>query len=293
MFFWFGNEMNSKTNSKNKKMNTNIIQANTNNIGGGNTNSPPKSVRKCCFTLNNPSNTRIQDIIEKCQLRGYLYCIGEEVGDKGTPHLQGYIEFPAPKKWTTVQNLFNKKAHIEKAKGTRKQNLTYCKKDGKFHSNFPVPLKEQILAKYEDVEWYDWQKKIIALHDEPAGDRKIVWVTDYVGNRGKSFLTRYMVVKFNIILADGKKADVFHQIAKRLEDVDNEDVFDMVILDIPRHNQEFINYGLLEQLKNGCIMSGKFEGGVFVFPSPHVIVMSNELPDYTKFSQDRWETIIL
>lgn len=270
-----------------------MIQADTNDIGGGNTKTPPKSVRKICFTYNNPNDTVIQDIIEICTLRGYLYCIGEEVGEKGTPHLQGYMEFPNPKQWKTVQNLFKKKAHIEKAKGNRKANLKYCKKDGKFHSNFPVPLKEQILAKYENVEWYDWQKKIIALHDEPAGDRKIVWVTDYIGNRGKSFLTRYMVVKFNIILADGKKADIFHQIAKRLEDTDNEDVFDMVILDIPRHNQEFINYGLLEQLKNGCIMSGKFEGGTFVFNSPHVIVMSNELPDYTKFSQDRWETIIL
>lgn len=269
------------------------IPNNTNNIGGGNTSSPPKSMKKCCFTLNNPSNTIIKDIVDKCEKRGYLYVIGEEVGEKGTPHLQGYIEFPNPKVWSTVQNLFSKKAHVEKAKGTRAQNLIYCKKDGKFISNFPVPLREQVLAEYENIEWYDWQKKIIALHDEPADNRKIIWITDYVGNRGKSFLTRYMVVKHNIVLADGKKADIFHQIAKRLEDVDNEVCFDMVILDIPRHNQEFINYGLLEQLKNGLIMSGKFEGGTFVFKIPHVIVMSNELPDYTKFSMDRWETIIL
>jgi hypothetical protein len=100
-------------------------------------------------------------------------------------------------------------------------------------------------------------------------------------------------VKHKILLADGKKADVFHQVAKRLENEDDQEAFRMVILDLPRHNQEFTNYGLLEQLKNGLVMSGKYEGGTFAFPSPHVIVMSNQEPDYEKFSLDRWKVINL
>ncbi len=61
-----------------------------------------------------------------------------------------------------------------------------------------------------------------------------------------------------------------------------------MILDLPRHNVDYVNYGLLEQLKNGCMFSGKYEGGQFVFPIPHVVVFANQAPDMSKFSLDRW-----
>lgn len=272
-----------------------MSEINTNNIGGGNTNSPPinpKTMRKLCFTFNNYNNIEYSKIVEICESRSYLYCIGEEVGESGTPHLQGYIEFKTPKSWSTIKKLLPK-AHIEKAKGNRQQNLTYCKKDGKFKSNFPVPLSEQVLAEYADVEWRPWQQEILDMYVQQPDKRHIYWVIDSIGNKGKSFLTRYLAVKHKVLIAGGKKADVFHQVAKRLENVDEENPFRMVILDLPRHAQEFTNYGLLEELKNGLIMSGKYEGGTFVFPSPHVIVMSNAAPDFSKFSSDRWKVIDL
>lgn len=268
---------------------------NTVNIDGGNTITPsnmPKTLRKCCFTSNNYTNLEYVKIIEICETRNYLYCIGEEVGEQGTKHLQGYLEFKSPKTFATLKKLLPK-AHIEKAKGSRKQNLTYCKKDGKWKSNFPVPLDEQVLAEYDNIVWRPWQQEVIDLYVTTPDKRHIYWIIDTVGNKGKSFVTRYLVTKHKILIADGKKADVFHQVAKRLENVDEPEAFRMVILDLPRHNQEFTNYGLLEQLKNGLIMSGKYEGGTFVFPSPHVIVMSNAEPDYSKFSMDRWKIINL
>lgn len=274
-------------------MNTESI--NIINIDGGNTETPsimPKSFRKVCFTFNNYNNTEHSKIIEICESRNYLYCIGEEVGEQGTKHLQGYIEFKSPKAFSTVKKLLPK-AHIEKAKGNRAQNLMYCKKDGNFKSNFPVPMSEQVLAEYDDVIWRDWQQEVLDMYVNEPDKRHIYWVIDTVGNKGKSFLTRYLVVKYGVVIADGKKADVFHQVAKRLENEEDVKPFRMVILDLPRHNLEFTNYALLEQLKNGLIMSGKYEGGTFVFPSPHVIVMSNAAPDYSKFSEDRWKIIDL
>jgi len=267
------------------------IQDNTQNNGGGNTITPPKSMRRCCFTLNNPNNTILKLIEKICDERQYKYCIGEEVGESGTPHLQGYIEFPSPKTFGTIQRLLPG-AHIERAKGTRKQNLTYCKKEGKFICSFPLPLDELALLHYHDVQWKSWQQSIIDLYHEEPDPRKVIWLTDIVGNKGKTFLTKYMVARYQILLVDGKKTDVFHQVAKRLESEDYS-LFRMVIMDIPRHQQEYINYGCLEQLKNGLISSGKYEGGTFLFPTPHVVVMSNSNPDYSKFSVDRWSEIIL
>lgn len=259
---------------------------------GGNTVSPSlgvSSMRRVCFTLNGYDNTDLSRIVEICTNRNYKYSIGKEVGSNGNQHLQGYIEFPKPKKFQTVKNLLPR-AHIEAAKGTKQENRIYTQKDGDFVTNIEPPIKERLLRDlYNNVNWYDWQRDIIELYDQPPDTRHIHWIVDRLGNRGKSYLTKYLYLKHNVLIADGKKADVFHQIAKRFEDEENPDEFTMVILDIPRHQCEYINYGLLEQLKNGLIMSGKYEGGTFVFPTPHLVVMANIEPDFNKFSQDRWK----
>jgi hypothetical protein len=251
------------------------------------------SMRRACFTLNGYNNTDIEHIIKTCTERNYLYCFGEEIGDNGNPHLQGYIEFKNPKKFQTLKN-FLPRAHWEKAKGNRKQNLTYTQKDGKYSTNFPIPVRQRLLRDvYNEVSWKDWQDELIRLHDQPPHPRAIHWFVDRIGNSGKTFVTKFLYLKHGVLVANGKKADVFHQIAKRYEDEENENPFRMAILDIPRHQSEFTNYGLLEEIKNGLIMSGKYEGGTVAFEVPHLVVMSNDEPDYTKFSMDRWRVQFL
>jgi len=64
--------------------------------------------------------------------------------------------------------------------------------------------------------------------------------------------------------------------------------------DCPRSKQgEFIQYDFLEEVKNGYVFSSKYESRNKVFPSPHVVVFMNELPDMTKLSKDRYEIIRL
>lgn len=57
--------------------------------------------------------------------------IGKEVGESGTPHLQGYVEFLNSKKLATLKNI-NSRIHWERRFGTAKQAATYCKKEGNF-----------------------------------------------------------------------------------------------------------------------------------------------------------------
>jgi len=40
-----------------------------------------------------------------------------------------------------------------------------------------------------------------------------------------------------------------------------------------------VNYNLLENLKDGQLVSTKYEGNKLSFPNPHVLVFSNEHPD--------------
>lgn len=82
--------------------------------------------RGWCFTINNPTEadkTAVKDV--ECQ---YVVC-GEEVGEQGTPHLQGYVYWKNQRSFKTLQKLFPR-ANLEAAKGTGQQNRTYCTKDG-------------------------------------------------------------------------------------------------------------------------------------------------------------------
>ena len=74
---------------------------------------------------------------------------------------------------------------------------------------------------------------------------------------------------------------------------EEEKEFKIVLLDIPRSAEGYINYGVLEQLKNGLLYSGKYEGGKCLFDDVHVVVFANFMPDRSQFSEDRWNIIEL
>lgn len=125
--------------------------------------------------------------------------------------------------------------------------------------------------------------------DERPDSRTINWIYDPIGNCGKSFLTKYLALTKEIIIADGKKDNIFNQVNRKLNEEEKE--FELVVLDIPRSSEGYINYGVLEQLKNGLIYSGKYEGGMCLFDDVHVIVFANFMPDRSQFSKDRWRII--
>lgn len=89
-----------------------------------------------CFTINNYTDkdiTNCNDLI--CNYIVY----GIETGENGTPHLQGYVYFDKKKTFKTIQDAFESKAHIERAKGSPKQASDYCKKDGDFVERGNLP----------------------------------------------------------------------------------------------------------------------------------------------------------
>jgi len=69
--------------------------------------------------------------------------MGDEVGEKGTPHKQGYLYCTNAVSFNTVRLWFLGQAHVEKAKGSVEQNITYCSKDGKFEEYGSRPLSQK------------------------------------------------------------------------------------------------------------------------------------------------------
>jgi hypothetical protein len=91
--------------------------------------------RYWCFTLNNPTPLQIRALTRAVENHeDLLYiCWGKEVGESGTPHLQGYLELAAKLRLNSVRKLGGLgTAHLEVRKGSQAQAIEYCQKDGEF-----------------------------------------------------------------------------------------------------------------------------------------------------------------
>ena len=140
-------------------------------------------------------------------------------------------------------------------------------------------LKESLMEKMPDlVPKYPYQEKILTICTTDPNPRTIHWVYDPCGNHGKTFLSKYLVQKYNAYYTNGGKAtDLTY--AYNGEGV--------VIFDYVRDAKEYVGYGVIEQLKNGILFSSKYESSLKRFPVPHVFVFANFMPAEGKFSEDR------
>jgi len=91
------------------------------------------------FTINNDT---FEDLIGLIETDFEYLVIGFEVGDSGTPHIQGYIYFKNPRMLKGVRNLMPR-AHLLVSRGTALQNLKYCSKSGDFYEFGTIPEQGQ------------------------------------------------------------------------------------------------------------------------------------------------------
>lgn len=86
--------------------------------------------RGWCFTINNYCSRDVDN------LRNYFHnnstcdylIFGYEIGEKGTPHIQGYLHHENARSGATCRHACGDRGHWERAKGTPAQNKTYCSK---------------------------------------------------------------------------------------------------------------------------------------------------------------------
>ena len=89
--------------------------------------------RNYCWTLNNPGcDLCVEWLAKFAEDTNARYVIaGSEVGESGTPHFQGYIEFKNGRSIKALKKI-DKRIHWEVRRGTQAQAITYCKKDGRW-----------------------------------------------------------------------------------------------------------------------------------------------------------------
>lgn len=239
--------------------------------------------KRWCFTVNNYNDNDINDIVKIGSSNKYIYGL-EVAPTTGTKHIQGYIEFNEK---IRPKNLFsNQTIHWEKAKGSREQNIEYCKKGGDFFTNFI--LSEEIIVS----EPYGWQLNVVNVITSPINNRLIYWFWENKGNVGKTSLCKYLCVRHNALLVTGKGTDMKYGIISYI--AKHGWAPKIIIIDVPRSiDTDYVSYTGIEEIKNGIFFNNKYESDMCIFNSPHLIVFSNEEPNKDKLSNDRWRIICI
>jgi len=137
----------------------------------------------------------------------------------------------------------------------------------------------------------EWQTNVVdrLLRQD---DRKILFVVDVEGGKGKSFLARHLMSRFGKrawACQGGKLADLMHAYSKGAEDTE------VAIFDMARcNNPDWFPWNFMENLKNGWFTSTKYDGRfTMVNPNVKIVVFMNEDPPRNKLSQDRYEVFFI
>ena len=140
----------------------------------------------------------------------------------------------------------------------------------------------------QDVKLKPWQKKVIQMIDSPT-ERTICWIVGKMGNEGKTFIQKYILQLFGMrrVLKteiNAKKADIAYMLSK-----DSLTCKDIFLLNLLRSDNE-LAYGLLENIKDGYLISSKYSSKHLKIKTPNtVLVFSNSYPTTENLSADRWK----
>lgn len=280
-----------------------------------------------CFTLNNPSEERIN--FDPLVVSYAVYQL--EKGEEGTPHFQGYVEMVKQSTLGTMRRMFQ--AHWTVARrpdkavaycmkedsrldgpwefGTRsvagKRKDVYAIKDaidagmtkGELHDAFPDALDRFPRMVAAGLERQKRKRTDLIMEYVP----RLTWqknILDLISNDPDP---RKIVWVYDPMGNHGKtflsmhlvdKYGAFYSNGGKATDISyGYDGQNIVVFDFVRDSKEYVGYGIIEQLKNGILFSPKYESGVKRNNVPHVIVMANFRPEMEKLSFDRWQIIEL
>jgi len=129
-----------------------------------------------------------------------------------------------------------------------------------------------------------WQATLRDKLLEEADDRKVLFVVDPEGDKGKSWFCRWMYCKFPDIvqiMGVGKRDDMAHMIDPHKK---------IFLINVARGQMEYLSYPILEMLKDRVVTSPKYDSHTkYMMNFVHVVVFCNEAPDEEKMSADRYD----
>jgi len=282
-----------------------------------------------CFTLNNwtgPDVVRLSGLVEAGHAVYVVF--GREVGESGTPHLQGFVKFASRQRFTQAKEFIGGNSHVEVARALQRA-VEYCKKDGDFEEfgvmEFPgkrndlrdlmntIDAGELSLARLRELHpdvVARYPRFVNEYISDKAPAREIEahplrpWQQDLYhklvlppDDRKVTFIVDYTGNSGKTWFAHyycGLHDNAQVLLPGRKTDMAMVLRVDIrcLFIDAPRSRQgELFQYDFLEEVKNGYVFSNKYESRMKRLPKVHVVVMMNEQPDMTKLSADRYDIV--
>lgn len=128
-----------------------------------------------------------------------------------------------------------------------------------------------------------WQREVTDYMEAEPSEREIMFVVDPEGNSGKSWMCRYAITRWPDkvqVMRIGRRDDLAHVVDPQKS---------IFLVDVPRNQMTFLQYSVLESLKDRMIFSPKYDSSLKILSQvPTVIVFSNEAPDMTELTGDRY-----
>lgn len=133
-----------------------------------------------------------------------------------------------------------------------------------------------------------WQRDLVERVGGEPDDRSIDFMVDPEGNSGKTWIAKYLIDEYPNdcqYLRIGKRDDLAYAIdpTKRV-----------FLFDVPRGQMEYLQYSVLEMIKDRMIFSPKYNSETKILEHPaHCIVLCNESPDESQLTADRYYIVNL
>lgn len=285
------------------------------------------------ITLNNYTDEDLAAINLVADYHYVAYMVyGFEVGQEGTPHLQGCILLKERRRLTQMKETIGDRWHIEPARDNE-QLIAYCKKDGNFVEFGTLPdtrqgrrsdldaFKEDVTELHHyDLEYhYDHHSKVCAKYPK--------FVDTYIRlNKPKHLIPphefrEWQHILLHILLQPPDERQILF-VVDRLGNkgkswfakyycqthIDSQIItpgkfadmayllrtdIRVLFIDTPRCQQETLQYNFLEKVKDQMVQSPKYETCMKYLPPCHVVVLMNHLPDMALLSHDRYHILDL
>lgn len=286
--------------------------------------------KRWCFTLNNYTAEEYDALVTLFENQEIVeYGIfGREVGQAGTPHLQGFIRLVRKQRLGAVRLLPGlQRAHLEIARGSEQQNRRYCSKEGDVvERGRPYGAAgsggvERYSAAMADIgcgmAWIDFRgaypdlafkhlnaaRSLIAEQrtvERPVPNRLRQWQRDAVEHLALQG-DRKICIYVDTAGGAGKSTltrwllrnySCFVSAGGKVGDLMHAYTkadYEYAIFDMCRTTEvDYWPYGFTESLKNGYFTSTKYDSGFFEFEPPRVVWFTNNEPARDRWSADRY-----
>jgi hypothetical protein len=246
-----------------------------------------------CFTFNNYEESDIVNLKIKLDMNCERYVFQEEVGESGTPHLQGSIKLIKRLRIEQLKDI-DRRIYWSGTRNLEAADAYACKEDTRAGRIFKKEGKRNAFvrtkSKFDDIVP---RIEVMDIIKNEPDNRTINWIWSDKGGVGKTSTAAYLERNYNgVLVVNGKGADIKNSVINYLNNNDGVmKELDVLIVNVPRCNENYVSYAALEEIKDGLIYSGKYEGGFVNIECPHIIVMCNFVPDRSKLSDDRWNVI--